>query len=77
MGRIVQARLDDETLRLLRQVRRHTGLTDSEILRRGVRRLAREVGGASRSRIVGIGKFASKVSDLATNRSHLRGFGRS
>jgi transposase InsO family protein len=77
MGRIVQARLDEETLHLLTRLRRRTGLTDSELLRRGVRRLARDVGPPPRRRIVGVGKFASNVSDLATNKRYLKEFGRS
>jgi hypothetical protein len=30
---------------------------------------------AGHRRIAGIGKFSSGVSDLATNKKHLRGFG--
>lgn len=77
MGRIVQARLDEETLQLLMRLRRRTGLTYSELLRRGVRRLAQEAGSAPQRRIVGVGKFSATVPDLATNRKHLRDFGRS
>jgi hypothetical protein len=77
MGRIVQARLDDGTLELLARLRRRTGLTDSELLRRGVRRLAEDEPKPPRRRISGVGKFASKVPDLATNKKHLEGFGRS
>jgi hypothetical protein len=77
MGRIVQSRLDPETLKLLTRLRRSTGLTDSELLRRGLRRLAERELRAQRHRIVGVGKFASKVTDLASNKRHLRGFGRS
>lgn len=77
MGRIVQARLDEDTLSLLTRLRRRTGLTDSELLRRGVRRLAQEAGTTPRRRIVGVGEFVSKVSDLATSKKHLKDFGRS
>jgi len=77
MGRIVQSRLDDETLQLLARLRRRTGLTDSEILRRGVRRLAEEATPSRRRKIVGLGKFASGVADLGSNKAHLKGFGRS
>ena len=77
MSRIVQARLDDDTLALLGRLRRHTGLMSSELLRRGVRRLAEETKPLGRRRIVGVGRFASKVSDLATNPRHMKGFGAS
>jgi len=77
MGRIVQARLDPETLGLLTRLRRRTGLSDSELLRRGLHRLAEEQRRSRHYGIVGVGKFASKVTDLASNKRHLRGFGRS
>jgi hypothetical protein len=77
MGRIVQARLDPETLDLLTRLRRRTGLTDSELLRRGLRQLAEPERRARPRRIVGVGKFASEVTDLASNKRRLRGFGRS
>lgn len=76
MGRIVQSRLDPETLDLLTRLRHRTGLTDSEILRQGVRRLAEVAGPIRRRRIVGFGKFASGVTDLGSNKRHLKGFGR-
>lgn len=77
MGRIVQARLDPETVELLTRLRRSTGLSDSELLRRGLRRLAEREPRSRRQRIAGMGKFASAVADLASNKRHLRGFGRS
>lgn len=77
MGRIVQSRLDPETLDLLTRLRRSTGLSESELLRRGLRRLAEQEPRARHSRIVGVGRFASKVADLASNKRRLRGFGRS
>ena len=76
MGRIVQSRLDLETIELLARVRRRTGLSDSEILRRGVRRLAEDVLPTRRRRIVGLGRFASGSDDLGSNKKHLKGFGR-
>jgi hypothetical protein len=69
--------LDGETLHVLTRLRRRTGLTDSELLRRGVRRLAQDVAPTRRHRIVGVGKFASGIPDLATNSRHLKNFGRS
>lgn len=77
MGRIVQSRLDPETLDLLTRLRRRTGLSDSELLRRGLRRLAEDRPRARRHRIAGVGKFASRATDLGSNKRHLQGFGRS
>ncbi len=77
MGRIVQSRLDPETLGLLTRLRQRTGLSDSELLRRGLRRLAEDSPQPPRHRIIGIGKFGSKVKDLGSNKRYLRGFGRS
>ena len=73
----MQSRLDPETLDLLARLRRRTGLTDSEILRQGVRRLAEATGPVPRRRIVGVGKFTSGIADLGSNKRHLKGFGRS
>lgn len=72
---IVHARLDADTQRILERLRRRTGLRDSELIRRALRALdAAAVPGASR--IVGVGKFASGIGDLASNKRHLDGFGR-
>jgi len=76
MRRIVQARLDRETLDILARLRRRMGLSDSELLRRGLRGLVERVPGG-RPRIAGVGKFASRTSDLGSNKRHLKGFGRS
>jgi hypothetical protein len=78
MPKVVQARLDDETRKILDRLRRRTGLTESELLRRGIRALASLPGsGGGERRIVGVGRFASGISDLGSNKAHLDGFGRS
>jgi hypothetical protein len=76
MAKVVQARLDDETDELLTELRRRTGLSDSELVRRGVRSLAALSRPASGLRILGMGRFASGICDLGSNRAHLKGFGR-
>lgn len=74
---VVHARLDPETRRTLDRLRRTTGLTDSELIRRALRAFVeRETRSPSR-RIIGLGEFESKIPDLASNREHLEGFGRS
>lgn len=77
MGKIVHARLDEESHALLQRLRRTTGLTESEVLRRGLRVLAAQSPGGRSRRIVGLGKFASGRADLGSNKRHLRRFGRS
>jgi predicted transcriptional regulator len=73
---VVHARLDPETRRTLDRLRRSTGLTDSELIRRALRVFVERETRGSRRRIIGLGEFESGVSDLATNPDHLAGFGR-
>lgn len=77
MARIVQARIDAATERKLGQLRRRTGMSDSQLVRKGLElvSLTLEPGGATRIR--GIGRFASGKQDLGSNKKHLAGFGRS
>jgi hypothetical protein len=75
MSRIVQARIDERTERVLADLRRRTGLTDSELVRRGLLALSRDQPRKLTKRIRGMGKFASGRSDLATAPDALEGFG--
>lgn len=77
MARSIQARLDAESDALLRRLKRITGLSDSELVRRGLEALAQVQPGVSAERVVGVGQFASGVDDLGSNKRHLRGFGKS
>jgi hypothetical protein len=76
MAQLVQARLDDETDAILKDLRRRTGLSESELVRRGLRSLAALSPPAKKLRVVGVGRFASGVHDLGSNKAHLQGFGR-
>jgi hypothetical protein len=76
MGRIVQARLDEETSELLRDLRRRTSLSESEIVRRGIRTLAALPPSGGGARVIGVGRFKFGYGDLATNKAHLEGFGK-
>jgi hypothetical protein len=70
----VQARLDAHTEKALARLVDQMGLSPSMVVREGIRLLA-----ASRSKsrkIAGLGKFSSGLSDLGSNKKHLRGFGR-
>jgi hypothetical protein len=74
---IVHARLDEETRLILARLRRRTGLRDSELIRRALRALDAGPKARPRPRIVGLGEFDSGLGDLASNKRHLHGFGRS
>jgi antitoxin component of RelBE/YafQ-DinJ toxin-antitoxin module len=72
---IVQARLDDETQATLERLVRRHGLRPSEIVRKGIRLVAREVGADKPIEIIGLGKYDSGITDLSTNKKHMAGFG--
>jgi hypothetical protein len=76
-NKIVHARLDPETQRLLARLRRSSGLTDSALVRRALRTLAATELRKGSVRVVGQGEFDSGVDDLGSNERHLEGFGRS
>lgn len=76
MAKLVQARLDDETDELLKELRKRTGLSDSELVRRGVRSLAESLPTRAGVRVIGVGRFSSGVRDLGSNKAHLAGLGR-
>ena len=75
MAKVVHARLDDESDKLLRRLRRNTGLGDSELIRRGLRALDVLSGQKSRPTVIGLGAFDSGIHDLGSNKRHLDGFG--
>jgi len=78
MNEIVHARLDDHTRKIMRRLQRRHGWSESDIVRHGIRALGdTELPPDQRSkRIVGLGKFASGIRDLGSNKAHLRDFGR-
>ena len=76
MAKIVHARIDRETEALLQKLRRRTGLSESEVLREGLKAFARERLVDGGTRIVGVAEFASGKKDLGSNKRHLAGFGR-
>jgi len=74
----IHARLDPEERAALDELRRKTGQTESELVRRGLRlvtdeerrrRSALDLAGRS------VGRFKKGPRDLSTNRRHLDGFG--
>ncbi len=76
MAKVVHARLDDEADHLLAKVRKQSGLSNSEIVRRGLLLFAAQPLAGAPPRVIGVGRFASGQPDLGSNKAHLRGFGR-
>lgn len=76
LSRVIHARLDGPTERLLRELERRLGWSDSQVVREGIKALnVLLVPGRARP-IVGLGRFRSGVRDLGSNKAHLKGFGR-
>ena len=76
MKAMVQARLDEETQAALELLRR-SGLSTSEVIRKGIHLVAKEVGADKPIEIIGLGKYDFGVSDLSTNKKYLAGMGTS
>ncbi len=75
--KIVQARIDAATETALARLRRQTGLTDSQLVRKGLELVSQSEMPLKVRRVRGMGRFASGRSDLGSNKAHLSGFGRS
>jgi hypothetical protein len=76
MGFIIQARLDERSRKRLSVLVRELGLTPSEVVREGIRVLETSHVRKKKRAIIGLGKFASGISDLGSNKKHLDGFGK-
>jgi antitoxin component of RelBE/YafQ-DinJ toxin-antitoxin module len=77
MGTTVQARLDKETSAEMDAFLSRTGWSTSKAVREAIRLLIRGGGAAGRPfKIHGLGEFDSGITDLASNKKHLRGFGK-
>lgn len=74
MAITLQARLDPRTAKTLARLRKQTGLSDSELARRGIEALAKELDD-DLPVLLGLGKHDSGVPDLATNPKYMKGFG--
>jgi predicted transcriptional regulator len=70
----VQARLDSNTEKTLARLADQMGLSPSMVVREGIRLLA--AAQPKSRKIAGLGKFSSGISDLGSDKKHLRGFGR-
>jgi hypothetical protein len=76
MNSVVQARLDTDARKTLDRLVHQLGWSPSRIVREGIRLVAASHPPAGGPRIIGLGKFSSGVSDLGSNKEHLKGFGR-
>ena len=76
MSRVIHARLDDEAEKLLVELQRRSGWSDSQVVREGIEALNVLVVPKGNRKIVGVGRFRSGVPDLASNKRHLKGFGK-
>jgi hypothetical protein len=74
----VHARVGKEDRELLDRLKHSTGRSESDLVRRGLRLVAKELG---RTRCAcelagpSVGKFKSGPRDLSTNKKYLNGFG--
>jgi len=75
MSRIIHARLDIETERMLRQIERRLGWSDSKTVREGIKILNGLLPRGGRRKIFGQGQFDSGIADLGSNKDHLKGYG--
>jgi hypothetical protein len=79
MKAYIHARLDKDDRAMLERLKRATGHSESELVRRGLRLVQQDLGQARSARDLAggsVGKFAGGPKDLARNRKHLDGFGR-
>ena len=76
MSRIIHARLDVQTERLLRELERRLGWSDSQVVREGIKALHVLLVPKRSRHIVGLGRFRSNIRELGSNKAHLKGFGR-
>jgi hypothetical protein len=76
MASVIHARLDEDTEWLRNALQKQLGWTDSQIVREGIKSLSLLVRKQGKRKIIGLGKFASGIDDLGSNKRHLRGFGK-
>jgi hypothetical protein len=75
----IHARLSHVDRAILDSLKRSTGASESELVRRGLHLISRAVGSGQSARALAgrsVGKFKKGPADLSTNREHLEGFGR-
>lgn len=76
MSSTIQARLDEPSKKALAKLVKQTGWSPSKVVREGLRVLAACYPGNGPRKIIGLGKFASGIPDLGSNKEHMKGFGK-
>jgi hypothetical protein len=76
MKTTVQARLDRRSQITLEHLVRHLGWSTSRVVREGLQLLAVYYGRPAPNRVQGVGRFASGLTDLGSNKKRLSGFGK-
>ena len=79
MKTYIHARLNKQDRAVLEDLKKSTGCSESELVRRGLRLIMHEVlPKHSALKVAGssVGKFKKGPRDLATNKKHLEGFGK-
>jgi hypothetical protein len=71
----IQARLDHRSRKRLTALVRELGWTPSQVVREGLRILEATRLRRKKQAVIGLGRFRSRVSDLGSNKKHLRDFG--
>ena len=74
-NKVVQARLDTETSALLTDLTQALEWSESKIIRESLKLMASCTPKLRSKRITGVGKFSSGITDLGSDKRHLRGFG--
>lgn len=75
----IHARLAKEDRVTLQSLKEATGESESQLVRRGLRLILKELGGRPSALDVAgrsVGKFKKGPKDLSTNKKHLEDFGR-
>jgi hypothetical protein len=72
----IQARLDERSRKRLSLLVRELGLSPSEVVREGLRALEATHLRKKKGGFLGIGEFSSALTDLGSNKKHLRGYGK-
>jgi hypothetical protein len=75
MKATVHARLDRRSQAALDRLVRITGWRPSRVIRESVQLLSACRGLRTSQRVIGVGRFASDIPDLGSNKKHLKGFG--
>ena len=75
MGATIQARLDNETQADVERLARQLGLSQSQVVREGIRLMKEKHRPGRRKKVIGVGMCDSGLSDLSRNPKYMEGYG--